>query len=120
MAKVAEQKSDSVILKDRLEKLKVVAKDKQDERTDILTDCTRQHKTDERDAIAKIATLDASVNRLQEEKKKLEAELKEKDAYYDERIKGSKHRLDELYKKTEEMEQEFTAMLNDIEHSMTR
>lgn len=95
-------------------------KDKSDERSDILTDSTRQMKTDEREAISQMAVLSAALHRLNEEKTSLQHDLEDQEHQYDKNIKAKRQQLEELSRKSSDMEREFTAMLADIEQSMHR
>lgn len=91
---------------------------KRDERMDVLTDYARQYRTDERDSIAELALLDTSVNRLQDEKAQLQRQIEETETFHDQQIKEMKAQHEELLQKVNEMEKQFTAMLEDIQQSI--
>lgn len=95
-------------------------KEKKEEKVDILADFVRQHKTDEREAIAKITDLDASVNRLLEEKIRLQKETDETEKIFDGKIKERKQQFEALCQREAEMEREFAVILGDVEDSVEK
>lgn len=92
--------------------------EKKEEKTDVLADYTRQYKTDEREAIAKITELDACVNRLLEEKVYLQKQIEETEKQYDVKIREKKQQFESLCQREAEMEREFQVILGDIEDSV--
>eukprot|EP00796_Vickermania_ingenoplastis_P000062 gene62-40_t len=76
-------------------------------KTDILADFTRQYKTDEREMIVKITEVDNSVNKLLEEKIRLQKEIEDTEKLYDAKIKEKKQQFDALCQREAEMERNF-------------
>lgn len=116
---LAARKQQHVIeLQEELKRAQEVLEDKNEERQAVLTDCTRQYKTDEGNKIAELASLDARLNRLQEEHLRVEKETIDCEASYDKKIKEKRMQIVAIAQRTAEMEKEFAAMLNDVHQSI--
>lgn len=120
MEKTAQKQKEKLLTEASLNAEEEKLQEKREERVDILADFTRQYKTDEREAIAKISELDAKVNKLLEEKINLQKEIEDTEKQYDARIKEKKQKFDALCQREAEMEREFQVILGDIEESVEK
>eukprot|EP00796_Vickermania_ingenoplastis_P003898 gene3898-2767_t len=115
MESTAEKQREHLEAQAQAEKEAAAHREKLEEKTDILADFTRQYKTDEREMIVKITEVDNSVNKLLEEKIRLQKEIEDTEKLYDAKIKEKKQQFDALCQREAEMEREFQAILGDIE-----
>lgn len=117
MEKLAEKKQRQLELQTLLQAREAELQLKKDEKADVLTDCTRIYKVDEQKAVREVVTLDASLNTLQEAKRKTQGQLEECTTNYDNRIKGKKREHESLCARTANMEKEFASLLSDVVQS---
>ncbi|KPA79369.1 hypothetical protein ABB37_05809 [Leptomonas pyrrhocoris] len=117
MEKLAEKKQQQLELEKTVSTCGEGLQLKKDERTDVLTDCTRVYKVDEQKAVREVAKLDASLNDLQEAKRKTQSKIEECTADFDNRIKGKKREYEFLCERTANMEKEFATLLSDVAQS---
>ncbi|AAZ13360.1 hypothetical protein, conserved [Trypanosoma brucei gambiense DAL972] len=82
-----------------------------EDRLDILTDFTRQYKNDEKFKIEIATRMDATLNRLAEEKLKLVEELKKTKTEFEEAIAQVKAECETLYSRIADMEREFDTIM---------
>lgn len=114
MEKLAEKKQQQLALEIVAEARESELLLRKDERSDVLTDCTRVYKVDEQEAVRKVAKLDELLNALQDAKRKMQYQIEECTADFDNRIKGKKKEHESLCERTATMEKEFASLLSDV------
>ncbi|KAG5478372.1 hypothetical protein CUR178_05087 [Leishmania enriettii] len=115
MKALAERKEQQLFFAAELKARKAALEAKKIEKADVLTDCTRDYKVREREAVEEIAKQDAVLNALQEAKKKLQDHLDTFGAEFDSQIKSKKKEFESLRERIAEMEKEFAVLLSDVE-----
>lgn len=118
MEEAVKKQQQNLALTETLAETERMFMEKTEERQDVLADYTRQYKTDEREKIAALASLDSKLNRLQEERLKLEKAVDECEASFDKKIKEKRSQVVAIAQRTAEMEKEFAAMLSDVQQSV--
>ena len=89
------------------------------ERFDIISDFTRQHKAIEDELIARITVLDSTITDLRDQKELSILALKETEKEREQYIAQKQREFEEQEKKMKEMDNEFHIMLSDTQNKMT-
>ncbi|KAF8287257.1 hypothetical protein BCY84_21309 [Trypanosoma cruzi cruzi] len=87
-------------------------------RVDVLTDFVRQYKTEEDEKIRTCTDLDETLNRLEEEKIRLTEKAKKAETEHEDAINAMKTEYDSLLARIDEMEREFSVLMEDTRSRM--
>ena len=120
MEEVAAARAGEMELREKHSELEDAFKEMVNERFDIISDFTRQHKATEDELIARITILDSTITDLRDQKElsalALSETVKERDHY----IALKQRECEDQDRKMREMEEEFAHMLSETQSRMTQ